>query len=138
MTDKELILTAISAREKSWSPYSAFMVGAALLSNSGTVYSGCNIENASYSPTNCAERTAFFKAVSDGTHSFSSIAIAGWHKNALPDLVYPCGVCLQVMLEFCDPDQFRVIVASDTNHYRVHLLKELIPFGFSNCDLTLK
>ena len=97
MTDRELVAEAIEARKKSYSPYSGYMVGAALLTEDGKVYRGCNIENAAYSPTNCAERTAFFKAVSEGEKKFSAIAVIGGHKDARPEefgYFYPCGVCL--------------------------------------------
>ena len=96
MTDRELVAEAIEARKKSYSPYSGYMVGAALLTEDGKVYRGCNIENAAYSPTNCAERTAFFKAVSEGEKKFSAIAVIGGHKDARPEefgYFYPCGVC---------------------------------------------
>ena len=110
MTDRELMLLAEEARLKSYSPYSGFKVGAALLAKSGKVYLGCNIENASYTPTNCAERTAFFKAVSEGELEFEKIAIVGG-RDEPKDLVAPCGVCRQVMAEFCD-ENFKIIVGN--------------------------
>lgn len=139
MTDKELVQEAILAREKSWSPYSNYMVGAALLTRDGKVYRGCNIENSGYSPSNCAERTAFFKAVSEGELDFEAIAVVGWAKNAEnPGFAYPCGVCRQVMMEFCDPKSFKIIVANGEDNYKLHTLEELLPFGFGPADLAGK
>jgi len=134
--DKDLIRAALAAREFAWAPYSNFLVGAAVLTKSGTVYSGCNIENAAYSPTNCGERTAFFKAVSEGERDFSAIAIVGAPRNGEPrDFAYPCGVCRQVMMEFCDPKSFRIIVARSDDDYSVHLLDELLVNGFGPANL---
>lgn len=131
MTDRELIMEAFKAREMSYCPYSEFAVGAALLAKNGKVYRGCNIENASYTPTNCAERTAFFKAVSEGDMEFERIAIVGGSINKpVDDYAYPCGVCRQVMREFCDPDSFEVIVAVSEDKYQKNLLKEILPYGF--------
>ncbi len=131
MNDKELIMEAIEARKMSYCPYSEFAVGAALLSKSGKVYRGCNIENASYTPTNCAERTAFFKAISEGETEFEKIAIIGGNINKpVDDYAYPCGVCRQVMREFCDPDSFDVIVAVSESQYKKLLLREVLPYGF--------
>ena len=130
-----LIREAIIARERSYSPYSGFMVGAALLTKSGKIYCGCNIENAAYTPSNCAERTAFFRAVADGEREFCAIAVAGWHKNSQPGHAYPCGVCRQVMMEFADPDDFKIIVAANETDYRVHTLKEILPNGFGPKNL---
>ena len=135
MEDVSLIREAIKARERSYSPYSGFMVGAALLLKSGKVYLGCNIENAAYTPSNCAERTAFFKAVSEGESGFVSIAVAGWHKNSEPGYAYPCGVCRQVMMEFVDPADFKIIVAAGEHDYRIHTLTELLPNGFGPNNL---
>ena len=138
MTDRELVAEAIEARKKSYSPYSGYMVGAALLTEDGKVYRGCNIENAAYSPTNCAERTAFFKAVSEGEKKFSAIAVIGGHKDARPEefgYFYPCGVCRQVMMEFCKPDDFRIITARSENDFKVHKLKDPLPDGFGPSDL---
>ena len=109
MTDLELMQYAVKAREKSYSPYSNFKVGAALLGKSGKVYLGCNIENAAYTPTNCAERTAVFKAVSEGEKEFTAIAIVGGKGEQLASFCAPCGVCRQVLAEFCDKD-FRLIL----------------------------
>lgn len=131
MTDKELVLQALKAREMSYSPYSNFAVGAALLTKSGKVYLGCNIENAGYTPTNCAERTAFFKAVSEGEREFSKIAIVGGKVGEkIEKYAYPCGVCRQVMREFCDVETFEVISALNEDVYQKNLLKELLPYGF--------
>ena len=132
MDYKALVNEAVAARKCSYSPYSGFMVGAALLGKSGRVYHGCNIENAAFSPTNCAERTAFFRAVSDGERDFSAIAVIGWPDGGKPGLAYPCGVCLQVMMEFCEPATFRVIVAKSPEVYNVLTLAELLPNGFGS------
>jgi cytidine deaminase len=126
-----LIEAAILARKKSYAPYSRFQVGAALMTADGKIYSGCNIENAAYTPTNCAERTAFFKAVSEGERNFRAIAIVGGAAGPKElDYCAPCGVCRQVMTEFCDPEQFRIILAKDTDTYEVYILAELVPMGF--------
>lgn len=121
---------AIRARKMSYSPYSGFQVGAALLCRDGKIYSGCNIENSAYGPTNCAERTAFFKAVSEGERDFEAIAIVGGRKDA-EELqgCYPCGVCRQVMAEFCDPD-FKIICGVGTDRYEIRTLAELLPEAF--------
>ena len=133
MTDRALIEQAIAAREKAYAPYSGFRVGAALLGKSGKVYTGCNVENASYSPTNCAERTAFFKAVSEGEREFVSIAIVGGMSETINDLCAPCGVCRQVMAEFCDKD-FRVIMGN-FEKIQTRTLEELLPLSFGKNDL---
>ena len=112
MKDTELVQLALQARESAYVPYSHFAVGAALLASDGTVYTGCNIENAAYTPSNCAERTAFFKAVSEGQREFSKIAVVGGVEGtAIDEWVTPCGVCRQVMREFCDENSFRIILA---------------------------
>ena len=108
MTDKELIDIAKKAAENAYVPYSGYTVGAALLTKEGKVYSGCNIENAAYGPTNCAERTAFFKAVSEGEREFAAIAVVGGKALDFKDYFTPCGVCRQVMAEFCEKD-FRIL-----------------------------
>ena len=134
---EELIQKAMEAREKAYAPYSGFMVGAALQCADGTVYTGCNIENAAFSPTNCAERTAFFKAVSEGQQDFSAIVIVGNKadvKMGEGDYCAPCGVCRQVMAEFCNPETFRVILAKSPDDYKEFLLKELLPLGFTSKD----
>lgn len=136
MNDKELIDAALEARTRAYCPYSGFAVGAALLADNGDLFKGCNIENASFSPTNCAERTAFFKAVSEGVRDFKKIAVVGGKAGeTVSSLAYPCGVCRQVMREFCNPESFEVIVAIDSNNYKKYLLKELLPNGFGPEDL---
>ena len=132
MDDKTLFSRALAAREQAYAPYSYFTVGAALLCTDGTVYTGCNIENAAFSPTVCAERVAFFKAVSEGRREFAAIAIAGAPEEAAPDSpCAPCGVCRQVMQEFCGPD-FLVYLGKENNQFMTATLKELLPFGFSS------
>ena len=132
---RELIRAALRARELSYSPYSNYRVGAALLTESGEVFTRCNIENAPYTPAVCAERTAFFKAVSEGCREFSAIAIAGSPAGEMSQLSWPCGVCRQVMMEFCDPERFLVIVAISEENYRARRLKELLPEGFGPANL---
>ena len=127
---KMLIKLAMEAREKSYCPYSGFAVGAALQTKEGKIYQGCNIENAAFTPTNCAERTAFFKAVSEGEKEFCRIAIVGGKKDGVLELTSPCGVCLQVMQEFCDPDAFEVILATAEEKYEILKLRQLLPYGF--------
>ena len=125
-----LINAALSARNQSYIPYSHYAVGAALLTKNGDIITGCNIENASYGATNCAERTAFFKAVSEGIRDFRAIAIAGGMKGEAPtDYAYPCGICRQVMQEFGGPD-FMIIAAKSPEDYKEFTLAELLPFGF--------
>ena len=136
MTNAELIQEAKKARERSYSPYSGFRVGAALLTKGGKVYHGCNIENAAYSPTNCAERTAFFRAVYEGEREFEKIAVVGALGDREPDeTCAPCGVCRQVMMEFCDPATFRIISAASDEDYEVYTLEQLMPKGFGPSDL---
>ena len=133
---RDLINQAIKAREKSYCPYSNYAVGAALFLKEKKIITGCNIENAAYGPSNCAERTAFFKAVSEGYHDFSAIAIVGSPKGKLIDqFAFPCGVCRQVMMEFCNPEEFIIIVAKSENDYKVYALKELLPEGFGPSNL---
>lgn len=128
---KELIRKAIGARRNSYSPYSHYQVGAALLTADGQSVTGCNIENAAYGPSNCAERTAFFKAVSEGVRDFVAIAIVGSPEGEkVTQYAYPCGVCRQVMREFCEPSQFQIIVAKSEEDYRMMTLAELLPEGF--------
>ena len=127
----ELIRKAIEARKLSYSPYSQYQVGAALLAGDGQIITGCNIENAAYGPSNCAERTAFFKAVSEGIRDFKAIAIVGSPAGEeITQYAYPCGVCRQVMREFCEPESFQVIVAKSETDYRVAALAELFPESF--------
>ena len=136
MEKQELIRVAIAARKMSYSPYSHFRVGAALLGKSGKVYTGCNIENAAYTPTNCAERTAFFKAISEGEKEFDMIAIVGGPAaSTQTDYCPPCGVCRQVMAEFCDPKAFHVLMARTETDYREYSLEEVLPFGFTKEEL---
>lgn len=133
---KTLIRRAIKAMERAYVPYSGFKVGAALLTESGELYEGCNIENAAYTPSNCAERTAFFKAVSEGERKFSAICIVGGKDGVLTGYTAPCGVCRQVMMEFCDPETFRVILAVNEDDYKEFFLKDLLPMGFGPADLA--
>ena len=133
MTDRELLQCAVEAREMAYAPYSNFRVGAALLGKSGKLYKGCNVENAAYSPTNCAERTALFKAVSEGEREFVSIAIVGGMYETINDFCAPCGVCRQVLAEFCGPD-FRVVLGTPDNP-QTFAFKDLLPFGFGKNDL---
>ena len=130
MLIQSLIETAVKQLRFSYTPYSHFKVGAALLAADGTIYTGCNIENAAYTPTNCAERTAFFKAVSEGVRDFRAICIVGGMNGVLSGYTAPCGVCRQVMMEFCDPETFRIILAIDKEHYDIYTLKDLLPLGF--------
>ena len=125
---KNLIKKAIEAREKAYAPYSNFKVGAALLTDKNGIYTGCNIENAAYSASNCAERTAFFKAVSEGESCFKAIAIVGGENKT--GCCPPCGVCRQVMMEFCDYENFAVILARSAQDYTVVSLKDLMPYAF--------
>ncbi len=132
-----LIESAIEAREKAYAPYSGYCVGAALLCEGGEIVTGCNVENASYGATNCAERTAVFKAVSEGKHSFSAIAIAGGKSGAEAlDYAYPCGVCRQVLREFCNPEDMTVVVCRSTSDYKVMTLAELLPNSFGPENLS--
>ena len=133
MTDLELMQLAVEAREMAYAPYSGFRVGAALLGKSGKVYKGCNVENAAYTPTNCAERTALFKAVSEGEKEFTAIAIVGGRYESIADFCAPCGICRQVMAEFCDKD-FRIVMGNLEN-IQVRTLEELLPLSFGKNDL---
>ena len=132
MDYKALIKEAIEAKEMAYAPYSKFRVGAALLTKSGKVYRGCNIENVAFTPTNCAERTAFFKAVSEGEREFEAIVVTG----DADDYLYPCGVCRQVMVEFCDLKEFKVIVANTEEDYKIFSLGELMPGAFNAEELA--
>lgn len=137
MTNRELILEAKEAREHAYAPYSHFRVGAALLTKSGKVFKGCNIENAAYSPTNCAERTAFFRAVYEGEREFEKIAVVGGAEGTDADQTCaPCGVCRQVMMEFCNPETFQIILATSREQYEIFTLKELLPLGFGPDNLA--
>ena len=132
---EKLIDTAIKQLDFSYTPYSGFKVGAALLTKKGEIYTGCNIENASYTPTNCAERTAIFKAVSEGVRDFQAICIVGGKNGVLTEYAAPCGVCRQVMMEFCDPRSFLVFCASSPEQYQAYTLAQLLPKGFGPSNL---
>ena len=135
---KKLSEAALDVRKKAYCPYSGFAVGAALLAKSGEIYTGVNIENAAFTPTNCAERTAIFKAVSEGKTEFRAIAIVGGPKGKEPEnFCAPCGVCRQVMAEFCDPETFRIILMNGAGEIREYLLKELLPLGFTGKALEI-
>ena len=133
---EKLIDTAIEQLKFSYTPYSNFKVGAALLAKNGEIFTGCNIENAPYTPTNCAERTAFFKAVSEGVREFRAICIVGGKDGKLTEYTAPCGVCRQVMMEFCDPKTFQIILAVDKERYEIYTLEELMPLGFGPLNLV--
>lgn len=135
MDSTVLIKEALMARDMSYSPYSGFSVGAALLAKNGRIYRGCNIENSSYTPTNCAERTAFFKAVSEGVKEFEGIAIVGGKQGKITDYCAPCGVCRQVMMEFCNPKEFKIILAKSEAEYKELTLEQMLPFGFGPNEL---
>ena len=137
MTDKELCRLAVEARGKAYAPYSGFRVGAALLGKSGKVYLGSNIENAAYTPTVCAERTAFFKAVSEGETEFFAIAVAGGNGDKVGGAFPPCGVCRQVMAEFCDGD-FKILTVTGDDTFEEYTLTELLPLAFSPKNLERK
>lgn len=136
MNNSELIRKAFEARKFSYSPYSEFAVGAALLCADGSVYTGCNIENSAFGPTNCAERTAFFKAVSEGKRDFAKIAVVGGKSSLETPENYcpPCGVCRQVMKEFCKSD-FKIIMAKTADEYVVMTLSELLPVSFDKREV---
>ena len=133
---EEMIDLAIEQLNYSYTHYSGFKVGAALLTKEGKIYKGCNIENAAYTPTNCAERTAFFKAVSEGERAFQAICVVGGKDGILTEYAAPCGVCRQVMMEFCDPDTFQIILATSKDQYEIFTLKELLPLGFGPNNLN--
>lgn len=134
---EELVEKAFEARKYAYAPYSKFKVGAALLCADGTIYKGCNVENAGYSATNCAERTAIFHAVSEGKTEFEAIAIVGGPADA-KEVAFcaPCGVCRQVMREFCDPKHFEIILAKNSSDYKVYTLEELLPMSFGPENLA--
>lgn len=133
MTPEKLISLAIEAMDKAYAPYSGFQVGAALLCSDGTVFTGCNIENAAYSPTNCAERTAVFKAVSEGRKDFTAIAVCGGKNGTITNLCTPCGVCRQVLSEFCKAD-FPIYLAHKDG-YKALTLGDLLPYSFGEDSL---
>lgn len=126
-----LMRTAIEYRKRSYSPYSGFQVGAALLSSDGEIFGGCNVENAAFGPTNCAERTALFKAVSEGKRDFTAIAIVGGKAEGELEFCSPCGVCRQALVEFCNPKEFVVYLGTGPNDYKGYLLEELLPYSFT-------
>ena len=130
---KSLMEAAASARQYAYSPYSGYRVGAALLGKSGRIYTGCNVENAGFSPTNCAERTAVFKAISEGEREFSAIAVTGGAGDSIDPACTPCGVCRQVLAEFCDPTMPVILGTPDC--LRVLTLEELLPFAFTSKNL---
>ena len=128
-----LIDKAIDMRRFAYVKYSHYSVGAALLSKDDEIFTGCNIENAAFTPTNCAERTAFFKAISEGVREFKAIAVsAGMEGEESTEYASPCGVCRQVMMEFCDPEKFQIICIKNKDDYKILTLKELFPGGFSS------
>ena len=131
MTQIELIALAKEAAKHAYVPYSGYTVGAALLTKEGKVYLGCNIENAGYTPTNCAERTAFFKAISEDERNFEAIAVVGGKNLDFSDYFPPCGVCRQVMSEFCD-DNFRIILGKNDDEYLELTLPEILPYRFNS------
>lgn len=136
MTNRELILEAKKARERAYTPYSHHPVGAALVTKDGKLYHGCNIENAAYGPTNCAERTAFFRAVYEGEREFDRIAVVGGMEDTDGSApCAPCGVCRQVMMEFCNPENFKIILANGDEEPLEYTLKELLPLGFGPSNL---
>ncbi|MDY2911994.1 MAG: cytidine deaminase [Agathobacter sp.] len=138
MDRRELIDIALEARQMAYTPYSHHKVGAALLTKDGKVYRGCNIESASYTPSNCAERTAFFKAVSEGEREFEAIAIVGGFEDSpVLRLCAPCGVCRQVMMEFCDPETFEIILCDEKDELHTYKLAELLPLGFGPTNMGL-
>lgn len=134
MTDKELMRAANEARKFAYAPYSSFKVGAALLTESGKLYTGCNIENSSYTPTVCAERVAVFKAVSDGERNFVKIAVVGGKGDKPLNFCAPCGVCRQVLAEFCD-ESFVILLGNEEN-FSSYGINEILPFSFTKKDLN--
>ena len=129
MNEKELIRAAFLARKNAYAPYSGYQVGAALLTDDDQLFTGCNVENASYGATCCAERTAIFKAVSEGNHKIKAIAISGGKGSEL-NMAYPCGICRQVLREFSDPKSLRVLVGTSSEEFTAHTLEELLPESF--------
>lgn len=134
LTNKDLLLKAVEAREFAYAPYSNHKVGAALLGKSGKIYTGCNVENAAYTPTNCAERTAIFKAISEGEREFSAIAVVGGIGDTLSEVCAPCGVCRQVLAEFCESDM--PVIMGTPEKVKVSTLAELLPLSFGKSDLN--
>lgn len=136
MQDKELIQLAIDGLQFSYAPYSHFHVSAVLVAKNGKLYTGCNIENAGFTPSNCAERTAIFKAVSEGVMDFEKIVVVAGKDGIIENMTAPCGVCRQVMMEFCDPKTFKIILAKSVDEYKEYTLSELLPLGFGPGDLN--
>lgn len=137
VSDQALIAQALKARKNAYAPYSHFAVGAALLTKSGKVYTGCNVENAAFSPTNCAERTAVFKAVSEGERGMLKLALVAGNEALeapLPAVVSPCGVCRQVLSEFAEPNMV-ILLAKSESDYQTYTLGQLLPLGFSSKDI---
>ena len=130
MTPEALVQEAMQAMQNAYVPYSGFKVGAALLTKAGKVYRGCNIENAAFGPSNCAERTAFFKAISEGEREFAAIAVVGGKDGVVTDIFPPCGVCRQVMQEFCAPD-FMIYMGRGDGSFEPVRLDALLPYGFT-------
>ena len=133
-TAERLLLAAREARKNSYSPYSLYPVGAAVLAESGKVYAGCNMENVSYPASLCAERNAIGSAVAAGERKVLAIAVIGSHDS----YTMPCGVCRQVMMEFCDPERFRIVLGKGDLSFREYTLKELLPLGFAGDGVERK
>lgn len=133
---KELQEKAIAMLSRSYAPYSHFHVGAALLCRDGKIYTGCNVENAAFTPSNCAERTAVFKAVSEGEKDFAAICIAGGKDGKATEFCPPCGVCRQVLEEFCSPDGFRILLTRSDGQMKEFTLRELLPEGFGPSEIS--
>ena len=131
---RQLIEKAAKARNFAYTPYSHYKVGAALLAKNGNVYTGCNIENSTHTPTVCAERTAIFKAVSEGVKEFEAIAIVGGKEGEISPFCAPCGVCRQVMAEFCDPSSFKIVLGNP-DKFEVYLLRDVLPYAFTPKNL---
>ena len=136
MKDAELVLKAIEAMNNSYSPYSNYKVGAALLTADEKIYTGCNIENVAFGPTVCAERTAFLKALSEGERMFSKIAVVGGKNGEVTGAFPPCGVCRQVMREFCG-DDFEILIVRENNEFDKVLLKDLLPYSFKPENVSI-
>ena len=138
MNTPNLIKQALQARNFAYAPYSHFAVGAALVTEDNKVYTGCNIESSAFTPSNCAERTAFFKAISEGNKKFKSIVVVGdFEGKPVKQLCPPCGMCRQVMMEFCEPETFEIIVANSNGETQMFKLKDLLPFGFGPSNLNI-
>ena len=134
MNKKDLFILAKDAIKNSYSPYSQYNVGAVLLCKNGNIYKGCNIENVSYSLTNCAERTALFSAIANGEKEFESLCVVGGKKGEITDYAMPCGACRQVLVEFCDAD-FKVFVGVNENDIKEYKLSDLLPYSFDKSKL---